>query len=75
MDESSRRRTAARSTRDARRSSNQSFGQIHTRQGKRVLLRGLDQAQDEWNLIAGCHNLMKLFIMQSKALLAAPAGT
>jgi len=51
------------------------FGQIHTRQGKRVLLGGLDQAQDEWNLIAGCHNLMKLFIMQSKALLAAPAGT
>lgn len=51
------------------------FGQIHTRQGKRVLLRGLAQAQHEWNLIAGCHNLLKLFTMQSRALLAAPAGT
>jgi transposase len=51
------------------------FGQIHTRQGKRVLLRGLEQAQHEWNLIAGCHNLMKLFTMRSGALLAAPAGT
>jgi len=51
------------------------FGQIHTRQGKRVLLRGLGQAQNEWNLLAGCHNLMKLFTMRSNALLAAPAGT
>jgi transposase len=51
------------------------FGQIHTRQGKHVLLRGLEQAQHEWNLIAGCHNLMKLFAMRSRALLAAPAGT
>ncbi len=51
------------------------FGQIHTRQGKRVLLRGLENARNEWNLIAGCHNLLKLFTMQSKALLAAPAGT
>jgi hypothetical protein len=51
------------------------FGQIHTRQGKRVVLRGLGQAQNEWNLLAGCHNLMKLFIMRSNALLAAPAGT
>ena len=51
------------------------FGQIHTRQGKHVLLRGLEQAQNEWNLIAGCHNLLKLFTMQSRALLAAPAGT
>ena len=37
------------------------FGQIHTRQGKHVLLRGLDQAKHEWELIAGCHNLLKLF--------------
>jgi len=51
------------------------FGQIHTRQGKRVVLRGLEQAQHEWNLLAACHNLMKLFTMQSKALRAAPAGT
>ena len=49
------------------------FGQIHTRQGKFVLLRGLEQAGHEWNLIAGCHNLMKLFSMQTKAALAAPA--
>jgi transposase len=51
------------------------FGQIHTRQGKRVLLRGLGQAQDEWNLIAGCHNLLKLFTMRTSTLIAAPAGT
>ena len=51
------------------------FGQIHTRQGKRVLLRGLGQAQEEWNLLAGCHNLMKLFTMGTNALLAAPART
>lgn len=37
------------------------FGQIHTRQGKHLLLRGLEQAGQEWDLIAGCHNLMKLF--------------
>jgi transposase len=47
------------------------FGQIHTRQGKRVLLRGLEQAQHEWNLLAACHNLMKLFTMRSNAPLAA----
>ena len=49
------------------------FGQIHTRQGKFVLLRGLEQAQHEWDLIAGCHNLMKLFTEQNKA--AAATGT
>lgn len=37
------------------------FGQIHTRQGKHVLLRGLEQVACEWELIAGCHNLLKLF--------------
>ena len=37
------------------------FGQIHTRQGKHVLLRGLQKASGEWKLIAGCHNLLKLF--------------
>ena len=51
------------------------FGQIKTRHGKHVLLRGLEQAQDEWNLIAGCHNLLKLFTMRSNALLTAPTGT
>ena len=46
------------------------FGQIHTRQGKFVLLRGLEQAAHEWDLIAACHNLMKLHTMQTKAILA-----
>lgn len=36
------------------------FGQIHTRQGKHLLLRGLEKAQLEWKLLAACHNLMKL---------------
>lgn len=47
------------------------FGQIHTRQGKFVLLRGLDQAAHEWDLLAACHNLMKLHSMQTRAILAA----
>jgi transposase len=51
------------------------FGQIHTRQGKHVLLRGLAQAQNEWNLIAGAHNLLKLFTAGGISLLPAPAGT
>lgn len=37
------------------------FGQIATRQGKHVLLRGLEAARCEWDLLAGCHNLLKLF--------------
>jgi transposase len=36
------------------------FGQISTLQGKHVLLRGLDKARGEWQLIAACHNLRKL---------------
>ncbi len=36
------------------------FGQIHTRQGKHVLLRGLEKAAHEWELLAACHNLLKL---------------
>lgn len=36
------------------------FGPIHTRQGKHVLLRGLERAAGEWNLMAGRHNLLKL---------------
>ncbi|TFD35105.1 DDE transposase [Cryobacterium sp. TMT1-19] len=47
------------------------FGQIHTRQGKFLLLSGLDQAAHEWDLIAACHNLMKLHTLQTKARLAA----
>ncbi|WP_241978882.1 IS1182 family transposase [Cryobacterium sp. Hh7] len=50
------------------------FGQIHTRQGKFVLLRRLEQAAHEWDLIAACHNLMKLHTMQTKALLGARAA-
>lgn len=37
------------------------FGQINTRQGKHLLLRGLEKASAEWELLAGCHNLLKLF--------------
>ena len=51
------------------------FGQIHTRQGKYLLVRGLEQAQREWDLIAGCHNLMKLFTKQIKDAQAVAAGT
>ena len=36
------------------------FGQINTRQGKHVLLRGLEKTAQEWKLLAGCHNLLKL---------------
>lgn len=36
------------------------FGQIHTRQGKHLLLRGLENVVHEWKLLAACHNLMKL---------------
>ena len=50
------------------------FGQIHTRQGKHVLLRGLEQAGHEWDLIAGCHNLMKPFTKQVKDAQTAQAA-
>ena len=36
------------------------FGQITTLQGKHVLLRGLNNARSEWELLATCHNLRKL---------------
>lgn len=49
------------------------FGQIHTRQGKHLLLRGLEQAKHEWDLIAGCHNLLKLHTVAGIAGLGAPA--
>ena len=47
------------------------FGQIHTRQGKHLLLRGLEQAKAEWLLIAGCHNLMKLATHRAQATATA----
>jgi len=50
------------------------FGQIHTRQGKHVLLRGLEQAAREWELIAGCHNLLKLFKHRTNTPILTPAG-
>lgn len=50
------------------------FGQIHTRQGKHVLLRGLEQAAREWELIAGCHNLLKLFKHRDNTRILAMAG-
>jgi len=34
--------------------------QIATLQGKHVLLRGLENARSEWELLATCHNLRKL---------------
>ncbi|WP_434621093.1 IS1182 family transposase [Arthrobacter sp. A5] len=43
------------------------FGQIKTRQGKNVLLRGMEKAAREWELLAGCHNLMKLFSHRTRA--------
>ena len=36
------------------------FGQIHTRQGKHLLLRGMGKAAHEWEFLAACHNLLKL---------------
>ncbi len=49
------------------------FGQIHTRQGKHVLLRGLEQAAREWELLAGCHNLLKLFKHRENTRIPATA--
>ncbi len=49
------------------------FGQIHTRQGKHVLLRGMEKAAREWELLAGCHNLMKLFSHRTRAASLARA--
>jgi transposase len=50
------------------------FGQIQTRQGKHVLLRGLEQAAREWELIAACHNLLKLFKHRTNTRILTPAG-
>jgi hypothetical protein len=47
------------------------FGQIHARQRKFALLRGMKQAAHEWDLIAAFHNLMKLHSTQTRAILAA----
>jgi len=50
------------------------FGQIRARQGKFVLLCGLEQEAHEWDLLAACHNLMNLHNMQTRAILATQAG-
>jgi len=42
------------------------FGQIHARHGKHVQLRGLEKATAEWKLLAGCHNLLKLFTYRTQ---------
>lgn len=44
------------------------FGQIHTRQGEFVLLRGLEKAKAEVKLLAAGHNLMKLFSFRTAQL-------
>jgi transposase len=48
------------------------FGQITTVQnGRRLLLRGLDNARGEWRLLSACHNLLKVFRRAGTAGLAA----
>ena len=42
--------------------------------GEFVLLGWLEQAAHEWDLIVACHNLMKLHVMRTKALLSAPTA-
>ncbi|MBB2996229.1 transposase [Paeniglutamicibacter cryotolerans] len=42
------------------------FGQIKTRQGKHLLLRGLQNAQAEWKLLAAGHNLLKLHAFRAQ---------
>ena len=47
------------------------FGQIDTCQGgKRLLLRGIEGATAEWDLLAACHNLRKLFNFTTTAKMA-----
>jgi transposase len=51
------------------------FGQIMTCQnGRQLLLRGEDSARAEWRLLAGCHNLRKVFRHAGTVGLAALAG-
>ena len=57
---SSAPRPARPATPDARRSSSRSSGRSPPCRAKHVLLRGLDNARSEWELLATCHNLRKL---------------
>lgn len=51
------------------------FGQIMTCQhGRQLLLRGEDGAHSEWQLLAACHNLRKIFRHAGTAGLAALAS-
>lgn len=51
------------------------FGQIMTCQnGRQLLLRGHDGARREWQLLAACHNLLKIFRHTGTAALAAATG-
>jgi hypothetical protein len=51
------------------------FGQIMTcHNGRRLLLRGEDGARGEWQLLAACHNLRKIFRHTGTAGLAHLAG-
>ena len=46
----------------------QGFGQMHTLQGRHVLLRRLVKASREWELMAGCHNLLLLFMNRAQTV-------
>ncbi|WP_306955946.1 IS1182 family transposase [Streptomyces sp. B4I13] len=51
------------------------FGQIMTcRNGRQLLLRGEDGARGEWQLLAACHNLRKIFRHAGTAGLATLTG-
>jgi Transposase DDE domain/Transposase domain (DUF772) len=50
------------------------FGQMATLQdGKRLLLRGIDGARGEWQLLAACHNLRKIFGQVGSTATLVPA--
>ncbi|GAA0443645.1 hypothetical protein GCM10009544_03100 [Streptomyces stramineus] len=51
------------------------FGQIMTcHNGRRLLLRGEEDARGEWRLLAACHNLRKIFRHAGTAGLATAVG-
>jgi hypothetical protein len=50
------------------------FGQMTILQGARyLLLRGKEAARAEWRLLCACHNLRKLFVVNSSARPLGPA--
>jgi transposase len=51
------------------------FGQITTVQnGRRLLLRGINGARGEWQLLAACHNLLKVFRHAAAAGISTATG-